>query len=859
MDSRAFDMNSYTRRKQYGFVFLLSFFLAAAFFLPYIIQDRGYFFYLGDFNCQQIPFNIMANEAVKSGNIFWNWNTDLGANFIGSYAFYLLGSPFFLIQLLLPSSLVPMAIPWVLCLKFAVSAVTAYLYLNLFLKNKNMVLLAALMYAFSSFSVYNIFFNHFNDAIALFPLLLYGLEEFMEKDRKGIFAAMVFLNAITNYYFFVAEVVFITIYFFFRLYHGAWPNFSLKKFVLLAFESAAGFAMALVIVAPAVLTTLQLPRADNKLSGWALITYYEIQRPMQILQAFFFPPEIPSQLNFFPDAGAKWSSVTAWLPMMGMVGVFTWIRRPKKDWIGRIIVALIIMCFIPPLNASFQLLSSSFYMRWLYMLVLMMALASAKALEECSSEEFKGGLLWTAVISAAIALPVGLIIDPKTDKPLAKYPERLWAYVGIVMFCLIATYLLIFVIRRRSKYFALTSLVILSIIIVGYGNFNITLGRFSGIGDPVAYVERNIKGREKFDLPDLDNIRIDVKDGEENSGIFWKIQTIQAFHSIVPGSIIEFYPLIGVERNVASRPKLDHIPVRSFLSVKYLFDGKNEELSYAGFNKISVQNGFGIWENKNYVPLGFTYDDYISLADWMEFSTSTRESLLLKAIVLDINEEKAYGKLFNKLDATFYPDESDDALASNCDDRREESAYYFSRDNLGFDSKIKVAEDTLAFYSVPYEPGWSATVNGKAVEIVRSNVGFMAVPVAAGDNVIRFNYMTPGLIPGLAMSFGALLLLLLYILAIPRFKKSTTYAAWLKNYNGNRKHYEGIGNEASEEADLNQEYADTSDLLTVEPDADDADADASTDQIAGQATEQAAPPAADADYAADADKETGAD
>lgn len=774
-----FDMNNYSVKKEYSFVIILSFILAASFFLPYVIMDKGYFFYLGDFNCQQIPFNMLANDAVKSGNIFWNWNTDLGANFIGSYAFYMLGSPFFLIQLILPSSLVPMAIPWVLCLKFTVSGITAYMYIKRFVMNKNYALLAALMYAFSSFSIYNIFFNHFNDAIALFPLLLIGLEEYMEKDRKGIFAITVFINALCNYYFFVAEVVFIIIYFYVRLYHGAWPNFNLKKLAGLAFESAIGFGMAAFIVLPAVLTTLQLPRAGSKLAGWSLIYYYELQRPLQILQAFFFPPEIPSQLNFFPDAGAKWSSVTSWLPLFGMVGAFAWIKKPKKDWLGRIVITLCVMAFIPPLNASFQLLSNSFYTRWFYMLVMMLALSTAKTLEECTESEIKSGLFWTAVISSAIALPVGLIVNPDTKKVLAAYPDRLWAYFGIVMLCLVGVYYLIFILKRESKYFAITSLVMLCVVITGYANFNIILGRFSGIGDPVAYTERNIKGREKITLPDLDNIRIDVMDGEENSGMFWKIPTIQAFHSIVPGSIMEFYPLVGVERNVASRPKLEHIALRSFLSVKYLFDGKNgETIDAVGFKKIDVQNGFGIWENSNYLPYGFTYDEYIPRKEWEESSTDSRERILLKAIVLGVEEEKKYSYMFNKYDDSFYVDTSEEGLALDCSNRRAVSANYFKRDNLGFDSKITTAKETLVFYSVPYEPGWTATVNGEKAEIIKTNVGFMSVAVKAGDNVIRFNYMTPGLIPGIFTFFVCLTLLLLYLFMLPRIFVSASYLAF---------------------------------------------------------------------------------
>ncbi len=771
-----FDMNRYSVKKEYSFIFILSFILAVSFFLPYIIIDKGYFFYLGDFNCQQIPFNILANDAVKSGNIFWNWNTDLGANFMGSYSFYLLGSPFFWLQLILPSSIVPIAIPWVLCLKFAVSGMTSYAFIVRFVKNKNYALLAALMYAFSSFSLYNVFFNHFNDVIALFPLLLVGLEEYMEKDRKGIFAITVFINAMCNYYFFVAEVVFIIIYFYVRMYHGAWPNFTMKKFVGLAFESAIGFGLAAFLVFPAVLTTLQLPRAGTKLNGWALIYYYELQRPLQILQAFFFPPEIPSQLAFFPDAGAKWSSVTAWLPLFGMAGAFAWIKKPKKDWLGRIIIALCVMAFIPALNASFQLLSNSFYTRWFYMLVLMLALSTAKALEDCTESEFKVGLFWTAVLTTAIAVPVALIVNPDTKKTLAAYPDRVWAYYGIAMLCLVAVYFLIFILKRSSKHFATASVVILCVIITGYSNFNMILGRFSGIGDATAYVERNIKGREKFDLPDLDNIRIDVLNGEENSGMFWKIPTIQAFHSIVPGSIVEFYPLVGVERNVASRPKLEHIALRSFLSVKYLFDGDNAEtVSAPGFTKIDTQNNFGIWENTNYIPYGFTYDKYISKEEWLKASTDSRERILLKAVVLDKEEESKYAGLFEKYDGdiSIYSDE--EALSADCRERREGAAYYFARDNLGFDSKIITEKDTLVFYSVPYEPGWTATVNGETAEIIKTNVGFMSVAVKAGDNVIRFNYMTPGLIPGILVFFICLILLLLYLILLPRIVRSNAY------------------------------------------------------------------------------------
>ena len=42
------------------------------------------------------------------------------------------------------------------------------------------------MYAFSGYSIYNIFFNHFHEVIAFFPLLLIAMEEYFVDGRRGL-------------------------------------------------------------------------------------------------------------------------------------------------------------------------------------------------------------------------------------------------------------------------------------------------------------------------------------------------------------------------------------------------------------------------------------------------------------------------------------------------------------------------------------------------------------------------------------------------------------------------------------------------------------------------------------------------
>ena len=224
--------------------------------------DQGLFLFYGDFNVQQIPFYQMCHDAVRSGNIFWSWTTDLGANFIGSYSFYLLGSPFFWATIPFPSEAVPYLMGPLLILKFACASLTGYVYLRRYAANADYAVLGGLLYAFSGFSVYNIFFNHFHEAIVFFPLLLFALDEFVMERRRGLFCLMVAACCFVNYYFFVGQVVFCLLYFLVRVCSGNW-RIRLRDFGLLALESALGVLLTSGLLLPTVLAVLQNPRVDK--------------------------------------------------------------------------------------------------------------------------------------------------------------------------------------------------------------------------------------------------------------------------------------------------------------------------------------------------------------------------------------------------------------------------------------------------------------------------------------------------------------------------------------------------------------------------------------------------------------------
>ncbi len=773
------------RLATFGLVLGMAIFL----FLPFIIYNRGYFIYYGDFNTQQIPFYRLAHEAVRSGNIGWSWGTDLGANFIGSYSFYLLGSPFFWLTLPFPTDWVPFLMAPLLMLKMACAGLTAYAYTRRFLRPQY-AMLAGVLYAFSGFSLYNVFFNHFHEAMVFFPLMLLGVEQYMKEGKRGLFAVSVLLSALSNYYFFIGQAIFIMIYWVVRAMSGDWEHCT-RRFFGLWMEALLGTACAAVILLPSFFAVIQNSRTDEYIEGWQMLLFGNEQRLYDILHSFVFPPELPARANFFPDAGNRWSSMTAWLPVFGCTGAIAYFQsRKHTDWLRRLLTVLFFCATVPVLNAMFQLFNQVYYARWFYMLTLMLALATMRLFEQETRYPTNWGraIGWSAGITATFAILIGLV--PQAWKPneesgkieigLQKYPARFWLYITIAVIGLSITWLLIRLFRENRRRFATWSTVACVSVSLLFGWYYIAAGK-SNSNFPDDYVIEKLIESDGFDLPDDTFARTDMHEGMNNQGMYWEQSTIQAFHSIVPGSVMDFYTSVGVPRSVGSRPESDYYALRSLLSTRWLFDYAEQEgdirlyykdadeyfavdgvTAMPGWEYVDTQHGFYIYENTNYIPIGFFYDGYITRTEYEALPQAARQFVLLKALVVEDKDADAMPLPHFDANALMYNGTS---YADDCAARAQNTAQNFTIDNRGFSAKITATENNWVFFSVPYENGWRATIDGKDAPIRRVNVGFMAVECPAGKTVtVRFTYETPGLLYGAYISGGGLLLLLIYCL-----------------------------------------------------------------------------------------------
>lgn len=746
-------------------VFLMGLALSFAFFLPFIIAGKGIFIYYGDFDVQQIPFYQLCHDAVRNGEWMWNWNTDLGANFIGSYSFYTLGSPFFWLTIPFPSAAVPYLMAPLLMLKFALTGVTGYAYIRRFVKSSETAILCGLLYSFSGFNLYNIFFNHFNEVVLAFPLLLIGMEEFVVNKRRGVFALAVAFCALVNYYFFVGEVIFCVIYFFVRLQS---PDFKLsfKEFCFMVLESVLGLFLSMGLLLPSLIAVASNPRAGSTLSGFDLFIYGDAQRYGLILSSFFFPPDIPARPNFFPDSNAKWSSVSMFLPFFSMTGVFAFFKGKRKHFVKTMLLLSFAICFIPFLNSAFSMFNYSYYARWFYMPLLLMALATGIALEEHLSE-FRFGIGITAAIVALFSL-IGIVPKKEGDAlkwfSLPPYPERFWAYVTIAVFGLLILSQLIQTKKDPEKVVRMSK-PFLGILTFTTAVFMLFCGSINGMGYDVM-VERGIYGKEKISLEETGFYRIDTYGLVDNLGMFLNKPSINAFHSVVPASIMEYYPFVGVDRNVATRADYDYIGVRAMTSTKYVFTNTDiTEPPMPGYSFYDTQNGYNIFQNDYFIPMGFAYD-YLVTDEQVENAWKYKDRLFVRGVYLDTsNQDTAviepesqfvrYQSLLPILpdeQANFENLSNRNEFLESCLQRAKQTVSSFDYDSRGFTAQYRTDRDQILFFSVPYDAGWRAWVDGEEVEILKANVGFMAVPVTPGDHTVEFRYRTPGLTLGLILS-----------------------------------------------------------------------------------------------------------
>ena len=764
---------------------------AAVFFLPFYLLDGGFFHYAGDFNSQQISFYRYMNGFVKGAgypdstfagaphNTF-SWATDLGSGVMNAYSFYLYGSPFFWLSALLPQSWLPYMMVPLLVLKFGVAGGGAFLYLRRYVKNENYAVLGACLYALSGFAVYNVFFNHFVDVVALFPYLLWALDEAIYENRHGLFAFWVAVNLLNNYFFFVGQVIFLCIYFVCKL---TAKDFRLtgRKFGHLLWESVLGVAMGCLLLFPAVLSLLQNPRTIDLSSGWGFLTYAKVQQYLAILLSWILPPDSPYLTSVWSEGVIKWTSMTAYLPLCSLAGAMAYWRSRKADSKKRIVAVCAVCALVPVLNSAFYALNSSYYARWYYMPTLILAAMTVNALEdpEVDLDAPARGISW--IMLATLVFAVVPVRDDTTETwsfGVLKNPGQFFAVLGFGLLGLMLYRYLCGVWRQDSRFVQRMTAAVL-VFACAFTMVHIGIGKFGQWHTDSDLVEQDNNALLlKNDLPEGD-YRIDTYKIHDNIGMWLDKSCLQYFGSTAAPSILSFYPGLGVKRDVRSEPEIANYALRGLLSVEYLITTPEKRESFEdeadeGWTYLGDVDGYALYRNDNYVPMGFTYDYYVTEATYQTSIKTLRSNLLMRALVLEDEDVEKYSSYLTELSEDMLNDLHYDSYTQDCADRRAHSCSVFQMNNAGFHAEITLDKANLVFFSVPYDDGFTAYVNGEKTDILRVDEGLMAVLCPAGASSIDFVYQAAGLSASRVVTAVAIPVWVVYVAYFVRRKRRST-------------------------------------------------------------------------------------
>ncbi len=737
-------------------VFLVALLISFCTILPVLIQSGWNLYMVGDYMTQQIPFIKESRRMFLSGTPFWSCNTFLGANYLGSYSFYVYGSPFFWPLVILPERFLGTGLAAMFVLKHGVAAWTAFLFLKKHVRSELYAAAGSFMYAFSFFSMDSTFYYHFLDVIALFPLVLYFTDEVLDNGKNYLLFLVSLVNALVNYYFYIGTSIFFLIYLIVRVCSSEKYKFK-DGFKCLMFYGLGGLASA-VILLPSALTLLETDKATSSHKNMLLAGVYAIPHIFKIIKGLILPSEgiLSSAVGF---NYAQYCSTTAFLPLFGAFFWITELKGKSKTWSTRLMKICLLITVIPFGNGVFNLFSNMRYTRWWYCLVLILVLVSINVIENLQQSEEDPKPKYKFAVRLITILTFVFYVLLGVAKAIWVYVLRCQNKIEVVR--IIGRYLSgnsfdkEYIMRDLRYFLAFGVLVVLS-----YGVLMIMIKK-KFIFDPkkVAvttavvcllsyslYLQNEIY-TYRADNRDFVSAQAQTEETSYTSRTMNKMSyanysmiinepTISTFNSFKSHATSQFCRIAGYEVGSmpTTKPFFNTQAIQTVLNTSKVIEKDKTE-----------------HEAEYYVPFGYTYDYYV-IDDGIEFTKNKKENnrrieLMTKACYVSKENEKKISGLLQKFDEneTFdWKKESAERKASACTS--------FEMNSSGFKAVSEGNKERLVYFSIPNDTGWQVKVNGKDTDIVEINGRMIGVIVPPGRADIEADFVPPGLKAGASVS-----------------------------------------------------------------------------------------------------------
>lgn len=381
-------------------------------------QHYTAFIYFGQWG-RELLYNLFVAHQLTLPT--WDFSIGYGADILNTLQYYVIGDPLNLLSLATP----PAAAEYVFCALVPVRLYLAGFFFSRFCfrlnKGQAGTLCAAISYVFCGFALYaGVRHPYFLNPMVYLPLLLLGVERVLHREKPWPYILAVFLAAVSNFYFFYTLVIFTVLYAVFR-YFMLYPTQRLKQMGLatlrLSGYALIGVAMAAVILVPVMAAFF----GDNRLaSDYAYDMLYHFSYYESLLKTY---------LTVY---GADYWNFITYTPGMILAVFFLFFHRGKEHRALKIGFLLLTAFFLLP--ECGRILNGFSYVTnrwcWAYCFLSCLVLAAVwPDLLAATRRELRAMAIFVAVLAVvAMAVP-----DCRTSNVFVAL--LLVAGVLLVLFC----------------------------------------------------------------------------------------------------------------------------------------------------------------------------------------------------------------------------------------------------------------------------------------------------------------------------------------------------------------------------------------------------------------------------------------
>ena len=632
--------------------------IAYAFFGIYPFNERSVLAL--DLNGQYIYYFEAIRDAFwGDGSVFYNWSRNLSGEFMGITGYYL-ASPFTLIVILMPRSMILEAMMIMQLCKVGAAGLTFCIYAQ---KSKNVKpmqsILFSTMYAMMSYVAIQLIDPMWIDGPVFLPLIILGVEYLIDDGRKLNYIIPLAIMFVAEFYIGYMIAIFVAIYFFYYLFFGTKRKFKnageyFKTFVRMALSTIVVLMCSIFMILP-VYNGLSNGKFNFSKPD------YTFKHMFQLLE--LIPTLLPNQYySVNVDEGSR---------LYGRpeiyCGVLTFVLLPlffmnkkvktnRKIGYGLLTFIMVISMYVKPINMLWHGGQDPNWLPYRYSFLLSFVFVSMAAEIFSNLDGYKLSIGSVAGTFTGIAVLVAFFNErmPKYNynedkyKYVASVPykttetyhsdthEELWLGTLVFGVLLAAVYLIyIYFYSHAKKQKARNAMTIAVACLVffeaGYNAYD----TFKKINKEVAYSDRSTYA-EIMSAPDVVKAIEEYDDGfyrsEKtfqrcvNDNLAYGLKGISHSSSVMNAKAINFVDALGYfTQSYETQYKGNNVVADSLLGIKYVVDDANRnsgnrsllEPHYEKVSETTYTNNNGnestldIYENKDALSVAYAASEDI--------------------------------------------------------------------------------------------------------------------------------------------------------------------------------------------------------------------------------------------------------